>query len=109
MATVEETPPHVHTAVPLCYCAPGSMFIGEDVEDLLFQLIGCHMIAVFGGTDEVITHRLFFFPVCRVLCAVRLTEIWMKEREREKRCKRLTSTVIITMNQYTDDKNDSTA
>lgn len=50
------------------------MFIGEDVEDLLFQLVSGHMISVLSGTDEVIAHLLLLPAVCGVLGAVRLRQ-----------------------------------
>lgn len=48
------------------------MLIGQDVEDLLFQLVGGHMISVLSGTDEVITHFLLLSPIGGVLGTVGL-------------------------------------
>lgn len=59
---------------PLGHCPPGSMLIGQDVEDLLFQLVGSHMISVFGGADQVVAHLLLFPAVCGVLGTVGLEE-----------------------------------
>lgn len=50
------------------------MLIGQDVEDLLFQLVGGHMISVLGGTDEVVAHFLLLPAIRRVLGTVRLEE-----------------------------------
>lgn len=50
------------------------MLIGQDVEDLLFQLVRSHMISVLGGTDEVVAHFLLLPAIHRVLGAVRLEE-----------------------------------
>lgn len=55
------------------------MLIGQDVEDLLFQLVSGHMISVLGCADEVITHFLLLSPVRSVLGTVSLEE---SERER---------------------------
>ena len=48
------------------------MLVGEDVEDLLFQLVGCHVVPVLGSTDEVVTHLLLLSPVSSILCTLRL-------------------------------------
>ena len=50
------------------------MLVGEDVDDFLLQLVGGDVVAVFGGTDEVITHLLLLPPVCGVLGTVRLEQ-----------------------------------
>lgn len=50
------------------------MLIGQDVEDLLLQLVGGHVISVLGRTDEVVAHLLFFSPVRSVLGAVGLKD-----------------------------------
>lgn len=50
------------------------MLIGQDVEDLLFQLVGGHMVSVLGRTDEVIAHFLLLSPVRSILGAVGLEE-----------------------------------
>ena len=50
------------------------MLIGQDVEDLLFQLVSGHMISVLSGADEVIAHFLLLSPVGSVLGTVRLEE-----------------------------------
>lgn len=57
---------------PLWHCPPRSVLIGQDVEDLLFQLVSSHMISVLSGTDEVIAHFLLLSPVRSVLSTVRL-------------------------------------
>lgn len=55
------------------------MLVGQDVEDLLLQLIGGHMISVLGRANEVVAHLLFFSPVRSVLGAVGLKDrvIWV--------------------------------
>lgn len=63
-----------YLSIPLCHGTPCSMFISQDVEDLLFQLIGSHMISVLGSTDQVIAHLLFLSPICRILSTVGLRE-----------------------------------
>lgn len=74
---------------------PGSMFVGEDVDDLLFELIGGDAVAVFSSADEVITHLLLLSPVYSVLRAVRL------ENEMEWRVLALLETFILcNMNIY---------
>lgn len=50
------------------------MLIGQDVEDLLFQLVGGHVVSVLGGADEVIAHFLLLSPVGGVLRTVGLQE-----------------------------------
>lgn len=50
------------------------MLIGEDVEDLLFELVGSHMVSVFGSADQVITHLLLLPPISSVLGTVGLME-----------------------------------
>lgn len=50
------------------------MLVGQDIEDLLFQLVGSHVVAVFGGADEVVTHFLLLPAVCGVLGTVGLEE-----------------------------------
>lgn len=50
------------------------MLIGQDVEDLLFQLVRSHMISVLCSTDEVIAHFLLLSPVRSILGTVRLEE-----------------------------------
>lgn len=57
------------------------MLIGQDVEDLLFQLVGGHVVSVFGGADQVVAHLLLLATVGGVLGAVRLPRHFM---EREK-------------------------
>ncbi|GAA6078522.1 uncharacterized, partial [Tachysurus ichikawai] len=52
--------------------SPGSMFVSQDVDDLLDQLCRSHMITVFGGAYQVIAHLLFFTLICRILSTVRL-------------------------------------
>lgn len=48
------------------------MLVGQDIEDLLFQLVGSHMIAVLGGADEVVAHFFFLSAVSGVLGTVGL-------------------------------------
>lgn len=50
------------------------MLVGQDIEDLLFQLVGSHVISVLGGADEVVAHFLLLSAVCSVLGAVGLEE-----------------------------------
>lgn len=50
------------------------MLIGQDVEDLLFQLVGSHMISVLRGADEVVAHFLLLPTIGCVLGTVRLEE-----------------------------------
>lgn len=50
------------------------MLIGQNVEDLLFQLVRSHMISVLCSTDEVIAHFLLLSPVRSILGTVRLEE-----------------------------------
>lgn len=59
---------------PLRHRPPRPVLIGQDVEDLLFQLVGGHMVSVLGRADEVITHFLLLSPVRSVLGAVGLKE-----------------------------------
>lgn len=58
------------------------MLIGQDVEDLLFQLVSGHMISVLRGTDEVIAHFLLLSPVRSILGTVGLQESgrWKTEK-----------------------------
>lgn len=57
---------------PLGHGPPGTVLIGQDVEDLLFQLVSSHMISVLGSTDQVVAHLLFLSAVGSVLGTVRL-------------------------------------
>lgn len=50
------------------------MFVGEDVDDLLPQLTGRHVIPMLGGADQVVAHGLFLSFLGSVLAAVRLKE-----------------------------------
>lgn len=50
------------------------MFVGEDVDDLLDELGGRHVVSVLGGTDQVVAHFLLVALLGRVLSAVRLEE-----------------------------------
>lgn len=43
------------------------MFVCQDVDDLLDELHGRHMVAVLGCPDQVVTHPLLFPLVRRVL------------------------------------------
>lgn len=53
--------------LPRGNAAPGAMFVCQDVDDLLDELHGCHMVAVLGCSDQVVTHSLLVSLVCRVL------------------------------------------
>lgn len=57
---------------PLWHGSPRSMLIGQNVEDLLFQLVCSDVVSVLGSTDQVIAHLLLFPPVCGVLGTVGL-------------------------------------
>lgn len=57
---------------PLRHCPPGPVLIGQDVEDLLFQLISGHVISVLSCANEVITHFLLFPSVRSILGTVGL-------------------------------------
>lgn len=48
------------------------MLIGQDVEDLLLQLVGGHVISVLGRANKVVAHLLLLSPVGSVLGAVGL-------------------------------------
>lgn len=50
------------------------MLVGQDIENLLFQLVGSHMISVFGGANQVVAHFLLLPAVCGVLGTVGLEE-----------------------------------
>lgn len=58
------------------------MLVGQDIEDLLFQLVGSHMISVFGGADEVVAHFLLLSAVCSVLGTVGLEESGTSKKNR---------------------------
>lgn len=60
------------TCSPLRHRPPGSVLIGQDVEDLLLQLVGGHVISVLGRANEVVAHLLLLSPVGSVLGAVGL-------------------------------------
>ena len=46
--------------------APGTLAVVEDVDDLLPELVGGHMVSVPGGGHQVVTRPLFLPPVQRV-------------------------------------------
>ena len=46
--------------------APGTLSVVEDVDDLLPELVGGHMVAVPGGRHQVVTRPLLLPPVQRV-------------------------------------------
>ena len=48
---------------PLRHSAPGPVLVGEDVEDLLLELVGSHVVSVLSRADQVITHLLLLPPV----------------------------------------------
>lgn len=73
-----------HPPSPLRHGAPGSMLVGENVKDLLLELVGRHMVSVLGGADQVITHLLLFPPIRSILGAVGL-----HHRDRKKHADRL--------------------
>lgn len=52
--------------------APGPVLVGEDVEDLLLQLVRGHVVPVLGCADEVVAHLLLLSAVSSVLGALRL-------------------------------------
>ena len=62
----------VGLVLPCSRASPGSMFVSQDVDDLLDELCGCHMVAVLGGSDQVVTHFLLVSFLRCVLSAVRL-------------------------------------
>lgn len=65
------------------------MLIGQDVEDLLLELVGGHVISVLGCANEVVAHLLLLPPVRSVLGAVGLREecskgVWVFTRRADK-------------------------
>lgn len=50
--------------------SPGSVFVRQDVDDLLDELRGRHVVAVLGRSDQVVAHFLLVSLLCRVLSAV---------------------------------------
>lgn len=46
------------------------MFVGENVDDLLDQLGGGDVVAVFGGSDKVVTHLLLITLLSGILGTV---------------------------------------
>lgn len=75
---------------PLRHRPPRSVLIGQDVEDLLLQLVGGNVIPVLGCANEVVTHLLLLPPVRSVLGAVGLRQgrskgvVWVFTRRGEK-------------------------
>lgn len=54
--------------LPCGGASPGAMFVPQDVDDLLDELHGRHMVAVLGRPDQVVAHSLLGSLVRRVLC-----------------------------------------
>lgn len=52
---------------PLAGHTPGTVLVGEDVDNLLLQLVGCDMVSAFGSSDQVVTHLLFFPSISSIL------------------------------------------
>lgn len=48
------------------------MFVCQDVDYLLDELRGRHMVTIFGRSDQVVTHFLLIALLCSVLSTVRL-------------------------------------
>lgn len=75
---------------PLRHRPPRSVLIGQNVEDLLLQLVGGHVISVLGCANEVVAHLLLLPPVRSVLGAVGLREgcskgeVWVFTRRADK-------------------------
>lgn len=70
-----------HTVAFVLPCgrvSPGSVFVSQNVDYLLDELCCCHMVAVLGCTDQVVTHFLLISLLCGVLSTVRL-----ERREKE--------------------------
>ena len=63
-------PYHHNHLLPLGQGTPGPVLVGQDVEDLLLELIGCDVVTVLGGTNQVVTHLLFILPVSSILGTV---------------------------------------
>jgi len=59
-------------ALPYGRVSPGSVFVGQDVDDLLDELCGCHVVAVLGCADQVVTHFLLISFLCCILSTVGL-------------------------------------
>lgn len=68
----------VGSLLPCGNASPGAMFVRQDVDDLLDELHGRHMVAVLGCPDQVVTHSLLLSLVRRVLGTCGLP--WKKER-----------------------------
>lgn len=58
---------YIYIYLPCGKASPGAMFVCQDVDDLLDELHGRHMVAVLGCPDQVVTHPLLFPLVRRVL------------------------------------------
>lgn len=54
------------------------MFVSQDVDNLLDELRGCHMVAVLGGSDQVVTH---FFLVSLFRCVLSAVRLQRKEEQ----------------------------
>lgn len=68
-----------HVFSPFGRAAPGAMFVGQDVDYLLDELCGGHVIAVLGRSDQVVAHFLLVSLLRRVLSTGRLRT---KEKKR---------------------------
>lgn len=55
------------SCLPCGKASPGTMFVCQDVDDLLDELHGRHVVTVLGCPDQVVTHPLLFPLVRRVL------------------------------------------
>lgn len=69
--------PGAGCVLPCGGASPGAVFVRQDVDDLLDELHGRHMVTVFGCPDQVVAHSLLFPFVRRILCTGGLA--WKKE------------------------------
>lgn len=58
--------------LPYGRASPGSMFVRQDVDYLLDELCGRHMVAVLSCSDQVVTYFLLISLLRCILSAVRL-------------------------------------
>lgn len=73
--------PGAGSFLPCGGASPGAMFVRQDVDDLLDELHGRHMVAVLGCPDQVVAHSLLVPFVRRILRTGRLA--WKKEPKHE--------------------------
>lgn len=59
--------PGAGSVLPCEGASPGAMFVRQDVDDLLDELHGRHMVAVLGCPDQVVAHSLLVPFVRRIL------------------------------------------